>query len=60
MIPRASERGRTRSVPIDADDLDALLPELDGVADLPGCTISREQLLAWADGLAAHLGIRIG
>lgn len=43
----------------DVDLRGAEVARLDGVAGLPGCTISREQLMAWADGLAAHLGIRV-
>ena len=33
---------------------------LDGVDGLAGCTISREQLTGWAEGIAAQLGIRVG
>jgi len=44
----------------DVDLRGAEVARLDGVAGLPGCTISREQLMAWADGLATHLGIRVG
>ena len=33
---------------------------LNGIADLRGCRISGEQLAAWATGMAAELGIRVG
>lgn len=44
----------------DVDLRGARIERLDGVADLAGCTISEAQLGAWAGGLAAHLGIRVG
>lgn len=44
----------------DVDLRGAEVEQLDGVADLRGCTISPGQLTGWAAGLAAELGIRVG
>lgn len=38
----------------------AEVTRLDAVAPLRGCTISRAQLVGWAPGLAAELGISVG
>ena len=38
----------------------AAVERLNGVAGLRGCTISTAQLVGWAAGLAAELGIRVG
>jgi uncharacterized protein YjbI with pentapeptide repeats len=44
----------------DVDLRGAEVTRLDGVEGLPGCTISREQLSGWAEGLAVQFGIRVG
>jgi uncharacterized protein YjbI with pentapeptide repeats len=43
----------------DVDLSGAEIGTLDDVGALAGCTISRGQLVAWAEGFAGHLGIRV-
>jgi uncharacterized protein YjbI with pentapeptide repeats len=44
----------------DVDLSGAEVARLDDVGALAGCTISRGQLVVWAEGFAAHLGVRVG
>jgi uncharacterized protein YjbI with pentapeptide repeats len=50
------EEARCRSV----DLRGAEVTRLDGVAGLRGCTINVAQLVGWAPGMAAELGIAVG
>ena len=50
------EEARCRSVDLRGADV----TRLDGVAGLRGCTINGTQLVGWAPGMAAELGIAVG
>ena len=50
------DSARSRSVDLRGSDI----TRLDGVAGLRGCTISGAQLVGWAPGMAAELGIAVG
>ena len=50
------EGARCRSVDLRGSEV----TRLDGVTGLRGCTIDRAQLVGWAPGMAAELGVTVG